>query len=519
MLNLFRFRLLWKQQQRTLFPGWNPIPKGYKPPSRFDPHRDPTGKGYREGTIRRWQNGLHIKLKGEWFPYDPKAEAAFVGNKWVPVGEKARIPQRRVPEWDQIYEAEQEAKDVFRDYENDKIDEHEAAAKLKEIGEAFVHFTEELWTFSPMVPEIAKSQLLGDYGGWEDFSELRVDLDDVEPFDELKKDLDKLEPEYSSLDIVTRSISAYVESEEFDAIVNAASTVEEIITPGLRKNVAGAPDEHLLKAGGILAKMGAKGKVELFYKQGAASRSFLRTTEEGAKAIQKYDVLSVREGTFRQSLEGETPSLREAAAYDVAKLFGWKIVPETEVMKDYLPPPEEMQKVAEGEALYILPLDEINSADEKFYGSCQRFVENSEALADVVTDSEKRLLSWRRFLFPSDVERMFGKKALDDAWRIAILHAIVANTDGHAGNVLVDKDGHMYSIDHGLIFGPGQERSIFDGFDLDEVPDHIKEELREAVETGEVRATLEAYGAHATADRAEEILERILNPEDEEESS
>jgi len=488
ILDLRQFQGVWKQTVPTV---QKPKPEGYKPPSLFDPYRDPSGRGYKDGTIRRWVSGWHIKLKGEWLPYNPKSRKALVGGKWVKLGQRHEVGFRTVPKLHTLLQVEDKTKEIVEQAERGKLSAAEAAEQMKEIGEAVVALVERLRDMSPKVeaeagePEIEPSYL-----------RLNRGLRDIK---HAKTDKERI----SSATYTAGQISEFFDSAWMTYALDIAEKLENLVDPHKRKHVGGKADPKAQKFGGVFRRMAAAGKLELFSEQGVGSVTLLRKTKEGAKAIQKFDSLSAFDGMLREGLEGDSPSEREVMAYEIAKMFGWSIVPETTVIKDYLPDPEIMEKVIRADAFEYVNSDDLRDPSAKYTASCQRFVENSKTLS-------RALPPGMRYIDEDVIAEHFGADAVDDAWRIAILHAFIANTDGHLGNVLVDNNGHLYSIDHGLAFGPSERRSDFvGGFDLDSVPDHIREEVKK-VDRDKLVNTLSVRFFNETAEEAGEIWDRIV---------
>lgn len=487
LIKLRDFRGVWKQYQPRL-PGMPKAPpQGYKPAGLFDPSREPGGRGYREGTVRRWANGLHIKIKGEWFPYDEEHHAILRGNKWVPLKQPRQQREISVLTDKQLLDVEREAFRLADAAENGEIDGEEAANGLKDIISGLIDMCNDVAEMSPVLKRTNQFFEMNDY------HDIGAAYENMDPDD----------PE--SLLAVAEAIGEFLNSPDFDMFMELAEGMSKLTTEK-RKKIGGREDPDLVKKGGFFAKAARPAKLEMLGTQGIASTCLLRTTEDGTKAVQKFDVLAAENGQMRSTLMTDAPpSQREAAAYELAKLFGWKIVPETGVIHDNLPDSDTLKKVINKEGAEFISYSKVADPDAVYQASCQRFVEDSSALADACSDIKFQQVD------PEYIRERFGETAEQDAWRISAFHILTCNTDGHPGNILVDKSGHLYAIDNSLSFGGEKEfLSIFSDFKAEEMPDEVKRELRQ-VKPEQIRQALEPYGLGDAAEAVEKRLKRLID--------
>ncbi|WP_306319278.1 MULTISPECIES: SCO1664 family protein [unclassified Streptomyces] len=122
---------------------------------------------------------------------------------------------------------------------------------------------------------------------------------------------------------------------------------------------------------------------------------------------------------------------REVAAYEVSEALGWGLVPPT-VLRDG----------PYGEGMCQLWIDGPGEG-----------AEGPELLA--LVDREEPEEGWKAIGF-ADVGE--GRTALlvhaddDRLRRLSVLDAVINNGDRKGGHLLVDGDGHLYGIDHGVTF-------------------------------------------------------------------
>lgn len=156
-----------------------------------------------------------------------------------------------------------------------------------------------------------------------------------------------------------------------------------------------------------------------------------------------------------------TLALREVAAYVVSEALGWALVPPT-ILRDGPHGPGAIQ-------LYV-------DADPK-----QHFF-------------------------------TFGPDHPEEARRIALFDALVNNADRKAGHCLMDADGHIWAIDHGVCFSVEPKlRSVIWDFAGQRIPAELLDDLR-ALEkplgkNGELRRALAQLLSKAEI----EALARRLN--------
>ena len=154
---------------------------------------------------------------------------------------------------------------------------------------------------------------------------------------------------------------------------------------------------------------------------------------------------------------------REVAAFELAGVLGWDIVPLTVEVGDSAP---------------------LGA------GSMQIFVDavfEEHYLTLIADDAHRRSLR-----------------------RIAVFDVIANNTDRKSGHCLLDRSGHIWGIDHGLCFHPEPKlRTVIWDFAGEPLDEQDLEDLR-AVDTGEVdrrmRNLLDAEEREAICDRLGVLL-------------
>ncbi|MHB1930237.1 MAG: SCO1664 family protein [Acidimicrobiales bacterium] len=162
-------------------------------------------------------------------------------------------------------------------------------------------------------------------------------------------------------------------------------------------------------------------------------------------------------------------SRRESAAYELSEQLGWRLVPETVERSD-------------------APLG---------VGSLQRFVH---------ADFEQHY-----FTLLED-ERHHGALR-----RMAAFDVVANNADRKGGHCLVDADGHLWGIDHGLCFHEDPKlRSVIWDWAGEAIDDATLADLAAFVERGPTEALgrwLTAAEADAAVARADRLVRRRRLPE------
>jgi hypothetical protein len=161
---------------------------------------------------------------------------------------------------------------------------------------------------------------------------------------------------------------------------------------------------------------------------------------------------------------------REVAAFELSRALGWPAVPPT-VVRDGPHGP----------------------------GSMQLFVE---------VDPNEHFFTLR------DVR-------LEDFATVALFDAIANNADRKSGHCLVDGDGTIWSIDHGVCFAVAPKlRSVIWEFAGERIPSELLEDIRrvaDGLRSGTVRDTMTALldrtEVDAAADRAADLLRSKRFPE------
>lgn len=152
-------------------------------------------------------------------------------------------------------------------------------------------------------------------------------------------------------------------------------------------------------------------------------------------------------------------------------------------------------------------------------GSCQRWIEVSETqLVDIVHTQEEQL-GWLSVLEASDD---FGRPVQlihqDDARlrQMALLDMVTNNSDRKGGHILVDRQGDLFGVDHGLCFNVEDKlRTVLWGWAGQPLtPGEITalELLRDELVGGELgvrlAAHLEPFELDISVERIEHLLQR-----------
>ncbi|MEB8340444.1 SCO1664 family protein [Streptomyces endophyticus] len=181
---------------------------------------------------------------------------------------------------------------------------------------------------------------------------------------------------------------------------------------------------------------------------------------------------------------------REVAAYEVSEALGWGLVPLT-VLRDG-------------------PYGE---------GMCQLWIDTPEEAGDdaellALVDREEPGEGWKAIGFAEVGE---GRTALlvhaDDARlrRLSVLDAVINNGDRKGGHLLVDAEGHLFGIDHGVTFNAEDKlRTLLWGWagePLTEEAVAALEALRGALGAGEWLAA--RLGELITEAELEAVRERV----------
>ncbi|MEU6394322.1 SCO1664 family protein [Streptomyces sp. NPDC046939] len=187
-----------------------------------------------------------------------------------------------------------------------------------------------------------------------------------------------------------------------------------------------------------------------------------------------------------------TLAQREVAAYEVSEALGWSLVPPT-VLRDG----------PYGEGMCQLWID---GPDE------EAGEQGAELLA--LVDAEEPAEGWKAIGF-AEVEE--GRRALlvhaDDPRlrRLAVLDAVINNGDRKGGHLLVDAEGHLYGIDHGVTFNVEDKlRTLLWGWAGEPLTDEATaalEALRERLRDGEPLAA--RLAELITAAELEALRERV----------
>ncbi|MCX5534585.1 SCO1664 family protein [Streptomyces sp. NBC_00006] len=183
---------------------------------------------------------------------------------------------------------------------------------------------------------------------------------------------------------------------------------------------------------------------------------------------------------------------REVAAYEVSEALGWGLVPPT-VLRDG----------PYGEGMVQLWIDTPEEVDE------------GDGLLALV-DGEEPGEGWKAIGFAEVGE---GRTALlvhaDDTRlrRLSVLDAVINNGDRKGGHLLVDAEGHLFGIDHGVTFNAEDKlRTLLWGWagePLTEEATGALEALRASLGAGERLA--ERLGELITPAELEAVRERVAD--------
>nr|WP_221247449.1 SCO1664 family protein [Gordonia humi] len=153
---------------------------------------------------------------------------------------------------------------------------------------------------------------------------------------------------------------------------------------------------------------------------------------------------------------------REVAAYLVSDALGWDLVPET-VLRDDGPPDADL-----GPGMvqrWIHEPDEPTGADPVELVPVDELTDDRLAILRAY-DEEGHLVA----LVHADSPQL---------WRMAVFDALVNNADRKAGHILVDADGIVYGIDHGIcLHTENKLRTILWGWAGRPVPEDLTSDLR-----------------------------------------
>ncbi|MFJ9041259.1 SCO1664 family protein [Streptomyces sp. NPDC102406] len=191
-----------------------------------------------------------------------------------------------------------------------------------------------------------------------------------------------------------------------------------------------------------------------------------------------------------------TLAQREVAAYEVSEALGWGLVP-----------PTVLREGPYGEGMCQLWIDAPAEDAEETEGAA-----GDRLLA--LVDAEEPAEGWKAIGF-AEVEE--GRTALlvhaDDARlrRLAVLDAVINNGDRKGGHLLVDAEGRLYGIDHGVTFNVEDKlRTLLWGWAGEPLTDEATaalEALRERLGAGEPLAV--RLGELITEAELEAVRERV----------
>lgn len=160
---------------------------------------------------------------------------------------------------------------------------------------------------------------------------------------------------------------------------------------------------------------------------------------------------------------------REVAAFELARILGWEIVPPTVTRTD-------------------APLGE---------GSLQLFV-NSDFTQHYFTLRD-------------------GGKYDEELRRIATFDLLANNADRKGGHILLSENGQLWGIDHGLCFATGERlRTVMWDFADEPVPSELLDDIARLIEPGALKALeslLDPDEVDAVAYRAQEVIDNPVFPE------
>ena len=186
---------------------------------------------------------------------------------------------------------------------------------------------------------------------------------------------------------------------------------------------------------------------------------------------------------------------REVAAYEVAATFA---------------------KVSDDDAV-LIPETIWREEGPFGEGSCQRWIEVSDTqLVDIIESHEERP-DWLSVLEANDD---FGRPVQlihqDDARlrQMALLDIVTNNSDRKGGHILVDQQGNLFGVDHGLCFNVEDKlRTVLWGWagqPLTEAEIAALHLLRDQLASGDLGARLAVHLEPFELDISVERIERLL---------
>ncbi len=155
-----------------------------------------------------------------------------------------------------------------------------------------------------------------------------------------------------------------------------------------------------------------------------------RYTDDAGDKLELYAVYKPRQGEapLWDFPEG-TLCLREYAAYVVSDTLGWDLVPPT-VLRD----------------------------GTQGFGSVQLYIDN---------DPDQHYLKFRD-----------RPELADQLMRVAVFDLITNNADRKSGHCVLDRDGHVWAIDHGICFNTDYKlRTVIWDFARQPIPEAVLDDL------------------------------------------
>lgn len=238
------------------------------------------------------------------------------------------------------------------------------------------------------------------------------------------------------------------------------------------------------------------GDLDLEGRLAGASNATLRCLVEVAEDIHVRCVYKpVRGERPLWDFPNGTLSGREVAAFELSQVLGWSVVPPTVWRADGPAGP----------------------------GMCQAWIDHvpGEDLVAVVP-REAPIDGWMTVLEGHDGEGrevLLMHAASAALQQVALLDAVINNADRKGGHLLVDADGHLWGIDHGVTFADEDKlRTVLWGWAGEAIPDHLLAPLEDVVaaaghDFGGVAQWLSGEELRALRQRINELVQGRTFPE------
>jgi hypothetical protein len=426
MLSLDKYRWTYctvTKASPAAVPGFKPIamPRGYIKPKILDPHMEADG-GYKVGTVRTWADGPHIKLHDGWYPYDKKS-GHVIGDK----GKKKHLKDFAAG----VEPLHEEKKHVIT---------------RKSMAWANIELINIQRNAGKTSPQEDKDKIKGIYEGLTNFLN-KVGEDESVKRRDANQATYLSETLYHALDEQIANIDEEKDPEEVGRIAYSLShhlgdDLQYLVDQYERTLKRQARGEFKTK---VLSNVKDNPELSILTQplkemsmlggQGSVTITQLRELADGTKTVFKHDALSVPISRYERFLDKNYGmARREAATYTLNKLLGFDVVPPTALVSEPVYEPGLVDRLLPQRYVAAgwdpTEIDDIDpNADSE--GSVQEFVEG-ETLSEL-----------------GEVPKNADTEALH---QILILDDLINNFDRHDDNVMFDKSGKPWAIDHGMSF-------------------------------------------------------------------